>query len=362
VNDRVAVFYGMIANIDENVGEMRTLLQEEGLADNTIFIFTTDNGTASGRNVHNNGMRGGKGSEYDGGHRVPFFVHWPAGGFSKPVDVDRLTAHVDILPTLMELAGLPPLPDSYKPDGKSIVPLLKNPRADWPDRTLMTDSQRVRDPIKWRKSATMSERWRLVNGKELYDIDADPGQKNNVADKHPEVVKKLTADYDAIWESMLPVFKTDARIIVGGTENPSRLSSHDWLTHLNMVPWNQAHVRKGDMKTGKWALRVAEAGDYRITLMRWPPEANHPIREGLPPGAKVPGTGSAFRESPGVKLEVIKASIEINDFKSSRPVKDGQVGIAFDVKLPAGDTYLTGLFDLANGKNVGPYYATVEKR
>jgi arylsulfatase B len=362
VNDKVAIFYGMIANIDDNVGKIRAFLDEEGLTDDTIFIFTTDNGTASGRSVHNSGMRGGKNSEYDGGHRVPFFIHWPKGGYSKAVDVDRLTAHVDILPTLMELAGLPPLPASYKADGKSIVPLLKNPKADWADRTLMTDSQRVRDPIKWRKSATMSERWRLINGKELYDIDADPGQTKNVAKQFPEVVQKLTADYTAIWDSMVPIFKTDARIRVGGTENPSRLSSHDWLTDLKKVPWNQQHVRAGDMKTGKWALRVEEAGDYRITLMRWPPEAKHPIRAGLPPGAKVPGGGRGFRETPGKQMDITKASISINDFKASQPVKDGQTGIAFDVKLPAGDTYLTGLFDLANGKKVGPYYATVEKK
>lgn len=76
----VANFLGMIANIDDNVGAMRSFLKEEGLADDTIFIFTTDNGTSSGANIHNNGMRGRKGSEYDGGHRVPFFVHWPKGG------------------------------------------------------------------------------------------------------------------------------------------------------------------------------------------------------------------------------------------------------------------------------------------
>ena len=116
------------------------------------------------------------------------------------------------------------------------------------------------------------------------------------------------------------------------------------------------------MKTGKWALRVEEAGDYRITLLRWPPEANKPIRDGLPPGKAVPGGGKPFRETPGKKLDVVKASISINEFNSSQPVKDGQIGVAFDVKLPAGDTYLTGLFDLANGKKVGPYYATVEKK
>ncbi len=75
----LANFYGMIANIDDNVGKLREFLDQEGLTDNTIFIFTTDNGTSSGDEVFNAGMRGKKGSQYDGGHRVPFFLHWPQG-------------------------------------------------------------------------------------------------------------------------------------------------------------------------------------------------------------------------------------------------------------------------------------------
>ena len=109
VGDKVAIFYGMIANIDENVGALRKWLKQKGIAKNTIFIFMTDNGTASGDKVYSGGMRGKKGSEYDGGHRVPFFLHWPDGGLTKGVDIDRLTAHIDILPTLIDLCELKPL-------------------------------------------------------------------------------------------------------------------------------------------------------------------------------------------------------------------------------------------------------------
>ena len=185
--ERVAIFFGMIANIDQNVGRLREWLQSEGWASNTIFIFTTDNGTASGRSVFNAGMKGGKGSSSDGGHRVPFFIHWPDGGFTSGVDVDRLTAHIDVLPTMIELCNLKPLDADYKPDGLSIVPLLKDPNHQWADRTVITDSQRIRDPIKWKSSATMTQQWRLVGGKTLYDIQADPGQKNDVAQKYPDV-------------------------------------------------------------------------------------------------------------------------------------------------------------------------------
>ena len=102
-NVGLANFLGMIANIDDNVGQLRQMLKDEGLAENTIFVFTTDNGTSSGDRVHNAGMRGKKGSEYDGGHRVPFFVRWPAAGLVGGRDVTPLTAHVDVLPTMIDL-------------------------------------------------------------------------------------------------------------------------------------------------------------------------------------------------------------------------------------------------------------------
>ncbi len=147
----VSNFYGMIANIDQNVGRLRQFLDEQGLTENTIFIFTTDNGSSSGTKVFNSSMRGAKGSPYDGGHRVPFFVHWPDGKLSQGRDVNPITAHVDVLPTLIDLCGLTP-PVGVKFDGTSIKKLLYESDTSWPDRILVTDSQRVKDPIKWRQS------------------------------------------------------------------------------------------------------------------------------------------------------------------------------------------------------------------
>ena len=104
-----AEFYGMIACIDARLGEFRERLDDLGLAENTVFLFATDNGTAAGhRNGgFNAGMRGAKGSAYEGGHRVPCFVHWPAGGIGGGRDVSGLTAHVDVLPTLLDLCDVP---------------------------------------------------------------------------------------------------------------------------------------------------------------------------------------------------------------------------------------------------------------
>lgn len=360
VEESQALFFGMIANIDDNVGALRDWLQSEGLAENTLVVFMTDNGSATGAGVHNAGMRGHKGSEYEGGHRVPLFVHWPAGGYDRGVDIDRLSAHIDVLPTLQELCELPKKED-YALDGRSLVPLLKEPQADWPERVIVTDSQRVIDPIKWKNCSTMSQRWRLVNGEELYDLPADPGQRNDVAAQHPAVVERMRAVYDAWWEGLQPAMAKHAELVLGNpAENPSRLTCHDWLTDGTPSPWNQATVRAGKRTVGDWAVRIERAGRYRITLRRWPAEADTPLTEGLAAGAGVPGL-KAFRETRGEVLDIRSAGVRIADYEAERPVDPGAASTAFEADLPAGSTRLMGYFELAGGERVGSYYAEVER-
>ena len=293
-------FYGMIANVDDNVGRLRKFLDDEGLTDNTILIFTTDNGTAAGAKVHNVGMRGQKGSEYDGGHRVPFFVHWPVGGLQGGRDVKPLAAHVDVFPTLLELCDVQAAQPLHF-DGRSLARLLRGNADAWPDRVLVTDSQRVRDPIKWRKSAVMTSQWRLINGKELYDMWSDPGQEQDVASRHPDVVRRLTAVYDSWWDELEPTFAIDANIYLGHPrDNPARLTSHDWITS-GATPWNQSHIRNGvntKSMLGHWNVQFEEAGQYTFRLRRWPQETNVAIDAALPPGTQVPGA-RAYRTTPG---------------------------------------------------------------
>jgi arylsulfatase A-like enzyme len=358
----VSNFFGMISNIDDNVGALRKFLDDENLTENTIFIFTTDNGSSSGARVFNSQMRGQKGSEYDGGHRVPFFIRWPAGGLDSGKNVDPITAHVDIVPTLIDLCGIQP-PKNVKFDGTSLRDLLKNEADDWPDRMLITDSQRVKDPIKWRKSAVMTNDWRLINGKELYAIKSDPGQKVNVAADNPKVVSRLTKFYDQWWEELTPSFKKNAAIYLGHpAENPARLTSHDWIT-TGSTPWNQSHVRAGAMGpavTGFWNVKVVEDGEYEVRLRRWPEEADRRIEAGLPPGADVPGA-KAYRTKNGVAIPVVKATLQIGDTQAEAAVASGAKEAVFKVKLKAGKQRMTALFKTRDGKTVGAYYAYVKK-
>lgn len=356
-------FFGMIANIDQNVGDLRRFLREEGLEQNTIFIFTTDNGSSSGWKTFNAGMRAGKGSEYDGGHRVPFFLHWPAGGMHNGRDIQSITGHVDIVPTLIDLCEIA-APANVTFDGRSIVPLLKGQADQWPDRILVTDSQRVKDPIKWRKSAVMTDRWRLINGKELYDIQQDPGQSSNVASGHPEVVAELRAFYEKWWADLEPSFANSAAIYLGHPQdNPARLTSHDWIT-TGTTPWNQSHIRSamnGAQNTGFWNVNVVEAGTYHFELRRWPAEIDRPINAALPRGKPVPGA-KAFRTTPGQAIAPIKAEIRIGEVAATKLVEAGANTVDFELEVPAGTTTLAATFVSENDEVHGAYFVYVTKR
>ncbi len=366
---KVANFYGMIANIDYNVGELRKFLKQEGMDQNTIFIFTTDNGTSTGSKVFNANMRGAKGSEYDGGHRVPFFIRWPKGKLTQAVDVVPITAHVDILPTLMDFCRIP-TPEYLKFDGISIKPLLYQHQASernklaWPDRMLVTDSQRVKDPIKWRKSAVMTSQWRLINGKELYDIKKDPGQRSNVASGYPNVTERLRNFYEDWWTELEPTFANSTAIHLGDPhDNPARLTSHDWIT-TRLNPWNQAHIRNaynGKENTGYWNVKIVENGEYKICLRRWPAEIDHPIIAPLPPGKAVPGV-KAYRTTPGKAINIVRATLQIGTDIKSKPVPEDATEIVFNLPLQAGKTKMKAMFFTENKEEFGAYFVYVTKK
>jgi arylsulfatase len=211
-----AKFFGMIANIDDNVGEMLVKLKDWGLEKDTLIIFMSDNGGTAGVQVFNAGMRGSKGSPWIGGTRASSFWRWP--GTLTPGDCDRLTAHIDFFPTLAELAGAT-IADDVKPqvEGRSLVPLLMNPKAEWAERTLFTHVGRWPkgagiDDYQFANCSVRTPRWHMVSagkGKakqqwQLFDLTADPGEKADVLAAHPDVVKKLTAEYDTWWKSLPP--------------------------------------------------------------------------------------------------------------------------------------------------------------
>ncbi len=346
-----ANFYGMIANIDHNVGVLREHLAKLGLAENTILIFMTDNGTSNGAKFaesrltgwavegFNAGMRGGKSCTYDGGHRVPFFIHWPKGGLIGGRDLETLAAHIDVLPTLAELCGVK-VADAHQPDGVSLVPLLRNFKDEWPRTHIPVQYQGGphfrAQPKPWEFSVVMTERWRLMDGAVLFDIEADPAQRKNVAAEHPDVVKKLRGFYPAFWESVSPRIKPVSIDVGNPAENPTVLCSQDWYMPMGNPPWNFGSIRKLPKVTGPWMLDVKQAGRYRITLRQYPKEADKPV-------------------------VAAEAQVEIAGKTLEQSVGTGSNGVVFETDLPVGPTKLvTRLID-ENGKAGGAYFTEVEK-
>ena len=363
-----AAFLGMITNIDDNVGKTRQLIDDLGITENTIFVFTTDNGTAGGGKVFNAGMRGKKGSPYEGGHRVPFFIHWPAGGLTKQHDVNQLTHAVDVVPTLLELTGVTK-PDHVKFDGVSIADLLDpSKNVDWPKRFVISDSQRVRDPIKWRGSSVMSRKHRLVNRTQLFDVAADPGQKNNIADKHPEIVAEMQAFYDQWWDELKPTFSQTTEIYLGHAEHPVvSLTAHDWIQKV-YPPWHQGSIRAAKLEeskgeklkhNGHWAVKVLKNGRYRVSLRRWPVESSAAINEALPAGDGVPGPTKAFRTVPGKTIGATHGVLRIDGKDLDRkPVDEDAQEVTFEIEMNQGSHELAPYFEISEGE-LGAYYVVV---
>lgn len=350
-NDTLRTYWGMIENIDDNLGVLLDRLAHWNLLDNTIVVLMGDNGSCIGQNAYpknqqatwserfNAGMRGSKGSHYDGGHRLFCFVHHPAGGITGGHEVRRLTAHIDVLPTLLDLCGIKP-PDGLAFDGRSLAPLLKNPDdASWPERFLVVENQRVIDPVKWRNTSIMTDRWRLIDNKELYDINTDPGQSRNVITAHPDVAAKLSAFYDGWWADVSRRHGETTPLYIGAEqENPVQLNAHDWMppSEGGIPPWNQTHVSSRQIGNGTWHVHAARAGRYALTLRERPAVANFP-------------------------LTAITAKLRITGMEDlSQPVPEGVTGVRFEVDLPKGRTHIKTWLEEQDGVSRGAYFVDVE--
>lgn len=361
-------FYGMITNIDENFGRLRAKIDELGIADNTILIFMTDNGSSGGCQLdqkefvtagYNAGMRGKKASYYNGGHRVPFFIRWPDGGLDNRQDIDELTLHIDALPTLIDLCGLLP-PERVQFDGISFAPLLRGECDTLPgDRIqFLQYRQNTNPPEKW-TNAVITRRWRLIHGQELYDIKADPGEKHNVANEHPDVVSRLREAHEKWWKEISPGLEQYCPIAIGSdNENPTRLDSMDVMGD---VAWNQTHIVLAQKTTGTWTVDVVNPGKYRFSLRRWPKELDIPIDAGVSPEEARQHT-HAGNEGECRTINPTHAKLKIFDQEEILPVQPGFKEITFHVSLEqTGITRLEAWFIDKTRVMQGAFYVYIER-
>ena len=294
----------------------------------------------------NAGMRGKKGSVYEGGHRVACFVRWPAR-FSAGRKVTQLTAHLDWLPTLIELCGLK-APAGVKFDGHSIAPLLDGNATSWPERTLFVDRQTdqlVQASLAARANAwalpqfaVLTRQWRLVNG-ELYDIAADPGQKQNIAAPHPEVVNRLFAAYTAWFKDVANHRGAYTPFRIGASEeNPTTFTARDWHPTEGKVIWRPEQLADDTLFiNGFWAVEIVRSGRYAIRLSRYPPDAEKPM------GASA-------------------ARIKLGDIEQTRTFAPETCSVTFALDLKSGPAIVqTWLKDAQTGRERGAYHVRAEE-
>jgi len=223
---QAAKFFGMIENIDDNVGRLVDLLEKRGLTQKTLVIYMNDNGGTAGVKIYNAGMRGSKVQQWWGGTRAMSLWRWP--GTLKPANVDSLCSATDFFPTMIELTGVKvPAEVAAKLEGKSLVPLLHDPMAKWNnDRFLYTHVGRWpagAAPSKYGGCSVRMNKYQLVREAKawaLYDIATDPAEKHDLSATKPDIAQKMEAAYNAWWESVQPDLDNETAFNTAPKMNP----------------------------------------------------------------------------------------------------------------------------------------------
>jgi len=358
-------FFGMIANIDENMRLLETLLHETGMRDNTLLLFLTDNGSAVAADFYNAGMRGGKFQLWEGGHRVPCFIRWPDGGLRAPGDVAELTHCQDLLPTLIELCGLA-APKDARLDGISLAPLLRGESERLADRMLVVQFSRPAvHPEKGNVSrpreadaAVLWKQWRLIGGKRLYNVRNDPGQVRDLAPQYPEIIARMQAHYGVWWDALDPQLDALEPTYLGvDEENPTVLTADAWGAPPSWFDQIE-QVRRGERRNGGWYVEVAEPGEYEFSLRRWPPGVSLAITEGM-----APHRGEVGGFEAGVALPIAEARLKIGELVQSQRVRTRDESADFTVNLPHGRTVVQTWFLGTDDEEIcGAYYVIVRRK
>ncbi len=334
LDEDTAKVYGMIANIDDNLGRLFAKLKELDLEENTIVVFLTDNGPQQRR--YNGILKDLKGSVFEGGIRAPCLLRWP-GNFAAGGKIGQIAAHIDIVPTLLDACGIQ-RPANVKFDGVSLLPLLRGHEASWPDRTLFFQWHRGDQPQRYRACAVRSTRYKLVqpagrDGQDpftpawaLYDLSADPGEEHNIIDTHADVAASMKTAYEKWFVDVSGTRGYPApRIIVGTAhENPVTLTRQDWRGPR--AGWSPESL-------GYWDIEVAAAGAYDITLRMpaQPSERTAHVRIG-----KLDVVRTWPADADKLLLEQVRLEPGPVRLEASVEQKDDAVGVHYvDLALPS---------------------------
>ncbi len=323
--------YGMVTNIDDNIGKLRKALDRLNLTENTIFIFMTDNGPQQVRYV--GGMRGRKGSVYEGGVRVPFFMYHPQLANNR--DIETPSAHIDIFPTLLDLCGISTGQSNV--DGLSLAALIQGDQTPEPfqERPLFFHWQRG-FPEPYRNVAVRQANYKLVGMQagehvsatelELYDLAKDPSELRNIAHEKPEVAESLKKIFDDWYKDVMSSeHLNNVRIVLGSDEeNPSILNRNDAKASFGI--WAEDEVY------GYWDVNVARAAEYDVTCH---------FRD------TVTGPGNLL-----VRIGKVQRTIDNDSNTKSLTIRK--------MRLPEGDCRVESRYR-QGGTDIFPFYIEVER-
>ena len=268
-SEKIAAVCGMINNFDENFGLLIDRLSDLGLRDNTLVVFLSDDGHVR---INRASYRGhGYATPYEGSIRVPCFVQWP-GKLPVGAKVDRIASHIDMLPTMLEAAGIK-LPEQMAIDGVSLLPLMKG-EVDWPERMIFLQCERGMTPHRYKNCAVIGERYKLIGYPntfdqwelatsldnpvlELYDLYRDPAEENDLSIEHPEILQEMKAAYDNWYDDVRSTRQFAPGLIHIGSEaeNPVYLSRYQDASYI-------------DRKPQGWPVFVMRSGKYEIFVIR----------------------------------------------------------------------------------------------
>ena len=344
--------YGMVANVDANIGRLLAKLKELGIEDNTIVIFMSDNGPRTKRTKndlypdrYSMNLRGTKTSVYENGIRAPFFIKWPAV-IPQGVKFTNLAAHIDVMPTLLEACNVP-VPKGLKLDGLSLMPLLSTKVKNLPEREIFIQGHAGSEPFKYFHFTVRGQRYKLISptddpygdisrptdadvkkmiaNLELYDIEKDSSEINNIARQHPEIVKSMLTKYENWFDQAIKDRGPDwpQRIYLGTLfQKNVQLSRFDWGG-----PGAYGNLSN---KYGYWEV-FSTAARYRITLRF----------------QKTPASGLAFFKYQGLE--------------KNTPVSEGKTSVIFDdIELPAGSGRFEAFLKF-DSRETGVQFVDVER-
>lgn len=372
MDEQSAAFYGMIANLDYNLGRLREHLEKLGIEEDTLLVFMNDNGSALAlkKGLYNANLRGAKSSVYEGGVRAAAFFYWP-GTLKADYEIDQLAMHYDILPTMSELCDIPLKEgeDVAELDGMSLKPLLFGEEATYPERyyVVYQGAWPPDQPLrKYGNTSIRSQNYRLANGNELYDLRNDISETKNLFFEQPEKAKELLGAYDKWWEKMSPQLGT-LRVYkaypIG--ENPGDKTTMTALHYYDsrvepssckwydVMFWRQAGLEgvldqekaetpKNEPLMGAWKMDFKSPGTYKFTLNK--------------------GTKSTPEEM--TVIEPGTAYVRVGHQQIEVPIAEKCQSVEVDVILEkAGIQFLECWFDgqRKDGKFSGAYFIDVER-